>query len=138
MPSLSHMKRHWRQLSLQLPSLWRNISGLCSDQIREYLNRSQPLSVAITLNVSNEGLRDDSLADEYFDSEYSNDQGPHEPSGAFMASLTMLIHHVSRWHSFHVSCTSPKTMLTILEYLRGLSAPYLTYISLQLRDEDFD
>ena len=136
--TVSHVNRHWRQLSLQLPSLWRNISGLCSDQIREYLNRSQPLSVAITLNVSNEGLQDDGLADEYFDNEYSNDQGPHEPSGVFMASLTMLIHHVSRWHSFHVSCASPKTMLTILEYLRGLSAPYLTHVSLQLRDEDFD
>ncbi|KIM90511.1 hypothetical protein PILCRDRAFT_812259 [Piloderma croceum F 1598] len=121
--TVSHVSRQWRHLAIRLPSLWRNISlGLCSDQIEEYLNRSQPLSLAITFVVADKDLRD----------KYSN------PREAFMARLTMLLDHVSRWHSFRVDCLSRKTMYTVLGYLGGLSAPCLTHVSVQLPNIGLD
>src|ERR1700727_1358056 len=60
--TMSHVNRHWRCLALRLPFLWRNIRlGLCSDQIREHLNCSQPLSLAITFDI------DEDSYDECFD-----------------------------------------------------------------------
>jgi hypothetical protein len=132
--TVSHVSRQWRHLAIRLPSLWKNISlSLCDDQIREYLNRSQPLSLVITFDVADKDLRD-----EYSDGEGSDDEDPREVREAFMARLTMLINHVSRWHSFRVNCSSCETMFTVLGYLEGLSAPCLTHVSVQLSNEDFD
>lgn len=144
--AVSHVSRQWRHLALRLPSLWRNIRlGMSIDQITEYLNRSQSLSLAITFDVVDNDLRDEHSDDEDgrdvdYDShdEYVDDGDPQETSVAFMARLTLLIHHVSRWHSLHVNCPSSKTMFTVLEYLGDLSAPCLTYVSVQLSNGDFD
>jgi hypothetical protein len=51
--------------------------------------------------------------------------------------LTMLIHRVSRCHSLRVDGASSKTMFIILGYLRNLSAPCLTHVSVQLLYEDW-
>ena len=129
--TISHVNRHWRQLALRLPSLWRNIHlGPCNDQIVEYLNRSQPVSLTITLDVNDEDLRDDDC--DFYGQEYR------KTHGGVIACLSMLIDHVSRWRSFHVNCASSEAMATILEYLGDLSAPYLTDVSLQMHNEDFD
>jgi hypothetical protein len=123
--TVSHVNRHWRWVALRSPFLWRNVRlGLCSDQIREYLNRSQPLSLAITFDVVDKDLRDE---DDDSCDEYSYDEDPQENPEAFMARLSMLIHHVSRWHSIHVNCTSAKTVSTILGYLGDTT--YITHIS---------
>ena len=133
--TVSHVDRHWRNLALRSPLLWRNLHlGLCNDQIREYLNRSLPLSIAITLDVVDKYFRDEDSRDE--DLEESDEEDSRENPEAFMAHLTMLIHHVSRWHTLRLNCTSHKTMSTILSYLRGLSAPCLTHISIHLCNGD--
>jgi hypothetical protein len=146
--AVSHVNRHWRQLALRLPFLWKNIRlGLYSDQIMEYLNRSQPLNLAITFDVNDddlcdedhpsEGFEDEDLPSEDFDDE-DPDAVPGDVPNEFMTRLTMLIDNVSRWHSFYVNCTSPKAMFTILGYLGGLSAPRLTHVSVQIGKDGYD
>ncbi|KIM86115.1 hypothetical protein PILCRDRAFT_5181 [Piloderma croceum F 1598] len=136
--AISHVNRHWRQVALRLPFLWKHIHlSLHSDQIVEYLNRSQPLNLAITFDVNDDNFRGEDHPDEGFDEE-DPDAVPSKVPNEVMTRLTMLIDNVSRWHSFHVDCTSPETMFTILGYLGGLSAPHLTHVSVQIHKDGYD
>lgn len=112
---LSHVSRCWQYVALQLPSLWRNIQlpNQSFDEIIEYLKRSHPLGLAITIDV------DDG---EFFDHQ----------------AFAMIVKHVSRWHSFHIYSTDHDALYVILGYLREISAPHLTHLSIQLSHYEND
>jgi hypothetical protein len=123
--TVSHVNQRWRSVALGLPSLWTKIrTDQDPNEMAEYLNRSQPLSLAITINTFDKPCNDDPCDDEHpFHDE------------TFLPRLTMLIHHVSRWHSCHVKSSSSDKMVSILRYLEDLSAPRLTQLSIQLCDQ---
>lgn len=106
---LSHVNRRWRCVALQSPSLWRNIHlpNQSFDEIVEYLNRSHPLSLIITIDVD--------------DGDFFNRQ-----------AFAMIVKHVSRWHSFDIYSTNQDALDGISADLRDLSAPRLTRLSIKL------
>lgn len=89
------------------------------------MSRSQPLSLAITSDAATVDInffREDHDAN---DEDLSQDE-------TFFLRLTTLIHHASRWQSFHINCTSADVMFALLSYLEDLSPPCLTHVSVQL------
>ena len=100
----------------------------------DYLNRSQPLSLTITLDVNHEDHTDGNSGEGDFGDEHSDDKLPDK----FVTRLIKLTEHVSQWHSLHISCKSDKAMFTILEILAGLSTPCLTNVSLQTCCDDYN
>ena len=81
-PPPCHTDRHYRKLTFRLPFLRRNLY-LClrSDQIGEYLNRTQPLSIAIAFEVVDEYLEES-------DNKYSR-----ENPEAFTAPLMLTLQY---------------------------------------------
>lgn len=119
---LSHVNRSWREIAIHSPFLWRNIrlkAKAYPEKIEAYLIRSQPLSIAVTVNY--EGGR------------------PSKNRG-FMIGLSKILSAttVSRWQSFHATAGSTITLKVVLGLLGGgLSAPHLTEFSVRLREQDW-
>lgn len=117
---VSHVTQRWRDVAINLSSLWCNIDITpfqSIDLLQMYLVRSQkrPLAIDFKLGASMDATmkEDESLA----------------------PSLVMLIAHVDRWRTFTVR-HSYSTIKEIVTAIHPLSAPNLVHFGIYLYEND--
>ena len=109
---ISHVCRHWRNIALETPSLWTNISVtntacLPYERVATYLERSKslPLDICIAGGVM---------------------QLPSIEADNFEALLTLLVPHLSRWASIQVTVWRYDYIYAFFKAVSGPSVPPAT------------
>ncbi|KAH8825297.1 hypothetical protein DL96DRAFT_1612707 [Flagelloscypha sp. PMI_526] len=145
---VSHVCRQWREVAIETPTLWTNISfgaEVPLDAIKVYLQRSKghPIHVAIDAQRTDEPDIDEVATDEYMEMNRSLELRTREDlnelypdSGEiYLSSLSLkevsdfldiVLAHVERWKSFEAFVTFYSYMFLILERLsKARGAPLL-------------
>jgi len=124
---ISHVCRHWREISLSYPRLWTSFSYDGPTSIRiplerfdAYLKRSGTLDLELWIEFGyhSQGLEDDS-------------------SAKHLALLEMAIDEAHRWKRTTLILNSESAMLgTIMPKLQKVSVPRLEHFALCAEEED--
>ncbi|TFY82958.1 hypothetical protein EWM64_g1055 [Hericium alpestre] len=122
--SISHVCRHWRDISLQLPDLWTTLlivrDRIHFDFLDAFLQRSQSQPLDIIVRWCPRRYEDEVM-------------GTPEASFAVpvLSVLSMLITHSPRWRSLDLIADTGDAVNFVLEQLRPLRVPLLRRLGLQ-------
>jgi hypothetical protein len=134
---VSHVCQYWRQVSIATPSLWNSLDfaeGKPFEKSQVYLERSKGYPLLIDIDCT------DLVEDLELSSECDSESGLPVPAPHLLETMIdMVMPHVHRWASFHLTAddyTYIHTALTI--FSKAPPAPRLESLQFYHHEEELD